>query len=805
MAEILKNRIHYVVDGDDKVIAAQKKIENSAKKLVKSQSALADSYKKTSVATRKAAKSQKILNKEQDITYRNNRNLLGSFSVLRSKLLLAAFAAGVLSRTLGKYVNAAADVEEITNKFNVVFGEASESAHQFARTLSSSVGRARSSLLEMLSSLQDTFVPLGFARDASADLSKVLTKLSIDVGSFNNAADDDVMRAFQSAIVGNHEAVRSFGIVLTEAEIKSHALQEGIIDTNRELTSQEKVLARVSLIYNSTTDAHGDALRTQDSYANSVKALNAHLLTLSEVMGVILMPIATDLVSVMSDLVKMFTDTSRLKSYTISIIAITNALILYRIATAKATIATVVLKRAMMTTGIGIAVVLLGEFLTRVVFAREELEDLTSSTITFEEAMENLRASIKGTVYAIDDLNYAELNKALAAAETSHANLSKFIGEGSKKLKERILWYEDYIKILKETIDPIEKVINGFKTKIAILKAGSEVEKESIRIAAQMGVEVENLDPTVKKLIEDYIKEKEVLDAANKSRKEAIKLAKDEKKAAEKLAAERKKITEDFYKSLDEMRMSDFEQGVKDLDNKIKLFEDAKISEIEIQEYVNARMAELSKEEIDNERKKFEEKNILYNSFLAGYDEFVNTMIDKDLSAEERKQRILLATRDFFVRMLGEMIKEKIKQIVLEAVIDKAAKVEQLATVKAMSTAVATSWATPALLSAVATGSTSVAAALTSLAAGTVTAKAMAAGVTLAEHGYDGVVNRPTMFLTGEKNKPEHVKVTPLSGSSGGQGAQGATINLNISGGIVQEDYIRNELLPAINKVTSFN
>ena len=320
-----------------------------------------------------------------------------------------------------------------------------------------------------------------------------------------------------------------------------------------------------------------------------------------------------------------------------------------------------------------------------------------------------------------------------------------------------------------------------------------------------MGVEVENLDPTVKKLIEDYIKEKEVLDAANKSRKEAIKLAKDEKKAAEKLAAERKKITEDFYKSLDEMRMSDFEQGVKDLDNKIKLFEDAKISEIEIQEYVNARMAELSKEEIDNERMKFEEKNILYNSFLAGYDEFVNTMIDKDLSAEERKQRILLATRDFFVRMLGEMIKEKIKQIVLEAVIDKAAKVEQLATVKAMSTAVATSWATPALLSAVATGSTSVAAALTSLAAGTVTAKAMAAGVTLAEHGYDGVGNRPTMFLTGEKNKPEHVKVTPLGGSSQGQGAQGATINLNISGGIVQEDYIRNELLPAINKVTSFN
>ena len=80
----------------------------------------------------------------------------------------------------------------------------------------------------------------------------------------------------------------------------------------------------------------------------------------------------------------------------------------------------------------------------------------------------------------------------------------------------------------------------------------------------------------------------------------------------------------------------------------------------------------------------------------------------------------------------------------------------------------------------------------------------MAAGATLAEHGYDGVVNRPTLFLTGEKNKPEHVKVTPLSGGSGGNTAT-TNINLSISGGIVQEDYIRNELLPAINKVTSFN
>ena len=41
-----------------------------------------------------------------------------------------------------------------------------------------------------------------------------------------------------------------------------------------------------------------------------------------------------------------------------------------------------------------------------------------------------------------------------------------------------------------------------------------------------------------------------------------------------------KKIREDFYTSLDEMRLSDFEEGVKDLDRKIKLFQDVKKKKI---------------------------------------------------------------------------------------------------------------------------------------------------------------------------------------------------------------------------------
>ena len=58
------------------------------------------------------------------------------------------------------------------------------------------------------------------------------------------------------------------------------------------------------------------------------------------------------------------------------------------------------------------------------------------------------------------------------------------------------------------------------------------------------------------------------------------------------------------------------------------------------------------------------------------------------------------------------------------------------------------------------------------------------------------------MIMTGEGNKAERVSVTPLE-SPNINGPQGGGVTINISGGVVQDDYIRNELIPALNKATS--
>ena len=98
------------------------------------------------------------------------------------------------------------------------------------------------------------------------------------------------------------------------------------------------------------------------------------------------------------------------------------------------------------------------------------------------------------------------------------------------------------------------------------------------------------------------------------------------------------------------------------------------------------------------------------------------------------------------------------------------------------------------------TGPVGVSAAIASLIALEI-AKAGVRSIKFAETGFDGVVNRPTMFMTGEAGA-ERVQVTPLQGPNI-NGPQGG-ITLNISAPLVDETVI-DSIIPAIQKAQRMN
>lgn len=206
-----------------------------------------------------------------------------------------AVIAGVTA-ILKKSITAAGDSAEVWSKFDAVFKEHSETARDWVVEFGGAIGRSQTDIAEWASTLQDTFVPMGLARDKAADLSMELVELAVDVASFNNKMDADVIRDFQSALVGNHETLRKYGVVITETTLKQEAINSRIWDGVGLMTEQEKIQARLNLIYAGTTDAQGDAVRTADSYNNSLKAMHAATQDMFVALGEKFLPVVTEVV-----------------------------------------------------------------------------------------------------------------------------------------------------------------------------------------------------------------------------------------------------------------------------------------------------------------------------------------------------------------------------------------------------------------------------------------------------------------------------------------------------------------------------
>jgi hypothetical protein len=246
---------------------------------------------------------QRSLRKVQKDVDKSQRGISGAFKKIGTAMKVAV--AGVLVQQAirggAAMINLASDVEEMQGKSKVVFGQFRDQVVSDLDEFGNAVGRSTFELEGMASSIQDTFVPMGFARGEASKLSVELTKLAVDVASFNNASDTETMEAFQSALVGNHETVRRFGVVITEATLNQELLTMGIEGGAKAASNAEKVQARLNLITKGTSDAAGDAARTSGSFANEMRGLFAELKELAVGLTERLLPAVTKVVSAMSD------------------------------------------------------------------------------------------------------------------------------------------------------------------------------------------------------------------------------------------------------------------------------------------------------------------------------------------------------------------------------------------------------------------------------------------------------------------------------------------------------------------------
>ena len=183
------------------------------------------------------------------------------------RLTLPLVAAGAAS------VMMASRAEEAANKFDVVMGSAAESVRARLQVLTETIPMTGAAMEELAAGIQDMLVPMGVARSEAAGMAADMVELAGDLGSFNDVDPSEVLEGMKSALAGASEPMRRYGVDTRVTRLEQIALEEGLLQVGQAMNETVRAQAVLLAIQRDSTDAMGDAGRTVDSTANSIKFL----------------------------------------------------------------------------------------------------------------------------------------------------------------------------------------------------------------------------------------------------------------------------------------------------------------------------------------------------------------------------------------------------------------------------------------------------------------------------------------------------------------------------------------------------
>lgn len=203
-------------------------------------------------------------------------------------------------------VKLASDTEEARSKTEVTFGSMADSVKEFASTALTSYGLAEGSALQMVSTFGAMASSMGMSQQQSAQMSTSLTALAADMASFYNVSTEVAQTSLQGVFTGETEALKKFGIVMTQTNLEAFAEQQGKVYSK--MSEAEKVMTRYAYVMSATKDAQGDFARTSDGTANSLRVFAESLKELGAQFGEQILPIITPIVQALAKLMQKFSE-----------------------------------------------------------------------------------------------------------------------------------------------------------------------------------------------------------------------------------------------------------------------------------------------------------------------------------------------------------------------------------------------------------------------------------------------------------------------------------------------------------------
>lgn len=203
---------------------------------------------------------------------------------------------------------AAMDLEATEAKYNTVFdgmtGQSDEFIKKFQKLTPATTAEARS----MASGIQDLLIPMGMARDEATDMSGDMMHLTGALANFNSGTHSatDVSSAFQSAILGQYEPLKSLGIQLSKTEVEQRALEDGLADSAEELTKADLAQTMMTMAYEQSGDALNAYTEENLDAKTKMGLMKAEIIDVAAQFGQVLLPIISDVIDYVRQGVEWF-------------------------------------------------------------------------------------------------------------------------------------------------------------------------------------------------------------------------------------------------------------------------------------------------------------------------------------------------------------------------------------------------------------------------------------------------------------------------------------------------------------------
>jgi phage-related protein len=195
-----------------------------------------------------------------------------------------------ISSAIKDCVSLASQVEEMENKFDVVFGEIRDEVDAWAEDFADAVGRNKNDIKTYLADQQNLLVGFGMTREAGAELSKQMTTLALDLASFGNLDEATAVNAMTKAVMGESEAAKTLGAVLNDSTREQAMFALGLTGTYESLDQLTKMQVNYQAILSQSPDAIGDCERSLNSYESTVRRFQSKLKEVKTLVGQFFMP-----------------------------------------------------------------------------------------------------------------------------------------------------------------------------------------------------------------------------------------------------------------------------------------------------------------------------------------------------------------------------------------------------------------------------------------------------------------------------------------------------------------------------------